>query len=133
MSVRVYASGDRGAYRLAAAVDAALGWPRDHVDGEPGYHRGRNVRAPGRTETQQLPVAHADGRTALDIDDAIRALHGRAVDVRDGGTVRVTIDATATHEALPGGRTAWTATEPRGGITATRDGGAADSGGGRSR
>lgn len=117
MTYRVFASGDRTPLRMCAAIDRSLGYPRTHADDEPGVSR-----LPGRpapyTETHTRPLRHLDGRTAIAIDDAITALHGQQVDVEDGGTRRVTIDATPTDAELPDGRDAWSSLPPRGGIAA---------------
>lgn len=118
MSYRVFAAGSRDAYRTCAAIDRELGYPRMHTEAEVS-RRGAGPHAPIgtiRTETHTRPLVHADGRTAYRIDDTVRALAGRQVSIEDGGTRIVTISATETHADLPGGRVAWTAAEPRGGI-----------------
>lgn len=130
MTARIYDAGTRDAQRFCAAIDALLGYPRTHADDEPGVQRAPGAPPP-YTETHARPLRHADGRLAVEIDDTIRALAGRAADVQDGSRVRVTIDATPTHEALPDGREAWTALEPRGVVEATRDSEPTD--GGRTR
>jgi len=110
--VRIYPSATHPAiYRQLAAIDRALGYPRTHVDGEPGYHRAIGS-PPAYTETHTLPLVHPDGRAAIEIDDTIRALAGRAETV---GGVRVVIDASTTHADLDD-RETWTHGPPRGGF-----------------
>jgi hypothetical protein len=123
MSVRVYEPNTRDALRYCAAVDVLLVYPRQLREDEIVRHGPASQRVPVesiRTETHTRPLLHADGRTAVEIDAVIVALHGSSADVTDGTRVSVTVDATPTHETLPDGRDAWTAQEPRGGIEPER-------------
>jgi hypothetical protein len=84
---------ERDAYRLAAAIDTLLGYPRAHPEGEL-TRRGRGPHAPTvRTETQCAILRLVDGRYVVTVDDVVRALDGRQVTVTDGGARLVTIDA----------------------------------------
>ncbi|MGE0402862.1 MAG: hypothetical protein AB7T06_39520 [Kofleriaceae bacterium] len=102
----------RDASRLCAAIDRQLGYPRTHADDEPGVQRGRGA-APIYTETYTRPLRHSDGRVAVEVGPEVARFQGVAVDIDDGGPVRVTIDVRSTDATLPGGRDAWAEQPPR--------------------
>lgn len=122
MNHRIFPAGDRGAFRLAAAIDKLLGYPREDRPGENGI---RNVGMGGRhpkvvrTETHAVPLVHSDGRTAYPVDDVVRELVGRTVEIEDPeapiGRVLVTI-ASSPAAPLPGARSDWDRAAARGGL-----------------
>jgi hypothetical protein len=86
--------------RLMRAIDGELGYPRTHVDGEPGFVRGANVRGVIATQRHNWPRRNGT-QYAYPIDAVVAALHGRVATINDGGSVQVTIDtSTATERDL---------------------------------
>lgn len=97
---KVFASGqDVAARRLSTAVDRVLGLPT-------------GVEARSHTETHCRMARHSDGRTAVEIDDVVRALQGRVVQVSDGGLRSVTIDVSGAIATLDGWPTRLTDANP---------------------
>ncbi len=110
-------------YELSAAVDRLMGYPRDHVDGEPGFFRGANVVGPVHTETQCEILDGGPSRgVAVSITPEVTALSGQQADItpRSGGTKRVTVDLSppGSSTVTDPDRELWERGSPRGGLSA---------------
>ena len=77
------------ARHLARAVDADLGYPRNHAANDPGIRIGARVTTQDRTETH-CPIMRqrSTGQIAVGIDDIVRGLAGRIVELADSGVPR---------------------------------------------
>ena len=104
------------AYALAAAVDAELGYPREHPPEEVRrFGGGRHHEGPVRTETHCAIVRLADGRVAVQVDAVVDALSGRSVEIDVGaGPRQVAIDTSGAQS--PVDLTDAVALAPRGGL-----------------
>lgn len=109
---------ERLCFRLCAAVDIELGYPRTHSRGEVTRHGLGPHAATVTTATKSRPRRLPDGRVVIKVDDAMRALSGRIVTVQDGGARQITISFAGEVEVgtIVEFRTA-TQLAPRGGIS----------------
>ena len=106
---------EREAGEFSAAVDEQLGYPRDLEPHEYTRGPGRHGTAPPRTETHCAMLRLADGTFAVQVDEAVEAMHGAEVAIDVGaGRKTVTID---TSDAKEVNRDTATGRPARGGLT----------------
>lgn len=107
---------EAAAAQQAAAIDVALGYPRDETPAL--FGAGRHKAGRVHTETHCAIVRLADGRVAIQIDERVERLHGRIVEIEGGEAVAIDT-STATGLASRDGATA---IAPRGGLLGSPDG-----------